>query len=111
MVILKFEPTFNDKNPFPDYAKVSFLKSNKTKTARHNFNGPKSALMPHSAPETYRGPILQGWEPGMDRDVRRYLKPGQDTLRMGRRCGETIWKEEEEKLDLIVFVHSAPEHW
>ena len=35
-------------------------------------------------PKAYKGPVVRGWEPDKSRDVRRYIRPNEDTVLSGQ---------------------------
>ncbi len=45
----------------------------------------KTAATPGDGPSSYPedSPLVPGWEPWVDRDVARYIRPGEDTVLSG----------------------------
>lgn len=58
-----------------------------------------------SDPNTYKGPIVEGWPPRKSRDVWKYIRPNENTLLTNMSCLDLS------KTKVLIFIQSAPGHY
>ena len=50
----------------------------------NDFSESESYTYSFSDPDSYRGPIVNGWPPERSRDVKKYIRPNENTVVSGK---------------------------